>query len=317
MSQGKDSLANTFIVATVLCLVCALVVSAAAVVLKPMQKRNAQLDRKSNILAVAGFSKEEIREAGIDELFNERFEATIIDLDTGEEASEACKDAMAAAGKVLEDVVTEYDQMWASKSKKGEKWAGESKVAICKKLEKKEDICGIKYREKFSHVFMRKAADGTVEKYVFPVRGNGLWSMMQGYMAVEPDFQTVAGLTFYEQAETPGLGGEVMNPEWKKKWPGKQIYDGDNVGLKVLKGDQSSNPYGVDGLAGATITSNGVTNLTEYWLGKSGFGPYIEKQKSGGSSSAAVTTTVPTAGTAPATTVPAVTPSEPVLEGSH
>lgn len=304
MSQGKDSLANTFTVATVLCLVCALVVSAAAVVLKPMQKRNAQLDRKSNILVVAGFSKEEIRETGIEELFNERFEATIIDLDTGEEASEACKAAMNSAGKALEDVIGEYDQMWASKSKKGEKWAekDEDCVAICKKLDKKEDKCGIKYREKFSHVFKRKSADGKVEKYVFPVRGNGLWSMMQGYMAVEPDFQTVAGLTFYEQAETPGLGGEVMNPEWKKKWPGKKIYDGDNVGLKVIKGDQSSNPYGVDGLAGATITSNGVTNMTKYWLGPSGFGPYIEKQKSGGSSSAAV---------------PAATTTEPESGGSH
>lgn len=299
MSQGKDSIPKTFMVATVLCLVCALVVSAAAVVLKPMQKRNAQLDRKNNILAVTGFDKEEIRETGIDELFKQRFEAAIIDLDTGEEASEACKAALASAGKVLDDVVAEYDQLWASKSKKGLEWAekgkeGEGRVAICQKLEKKADICGIKYREKYSHVFKLKSADGKVEKYVFPVRGNGLWSLMQGYMAVEPDFQTVAGLTFYEQAETPGLGGEVMNPQWKKKWPGKQIYDGDSVGLKVIKGDQSGNPYGVDGLAGATITSDGVSKMTQYWLGPAGFGPYIEKQKSEGAAAPAV---VPTATT--------------------
>ncbi len=314
MSQDKDSLANTFIVATVLCLVCALVVSAAAVVLKPMQKRNAQLDRKSNILRVTGFTNDEIREAGVEELFNQRFEATIIDMDTGEEASEACKAAMSSAGKVLDDVVTEYDQLWASKSKKGEDWAegNDNRTAICRKLEKKEDKCGIKYREKYSHVFKLKSADGKVERYVFPVRGNGLWSLMQGYLAVEPDFQTVAGLTFYEQAETPGLGGEVMNPQWKKKWAGKQIFDGDKVGLKVIKGDQSSNPYGVDGLAGATITSDGVSNMTKYWLGPSGFGPYIAKQKSGGSSSTAVTT--PAAVTTP---VVETTPAEPVLGGSQ
>jgi len=283
MSQGKDSLANTFTVATVLCLVCALVVSAAAVVLKPMQRRNAQLDRKKNILAVSGISPEEIRETGIDELFSSRFEATIIDLETGEEASEACKAALDSVGKIVDDVVAEYDQLWASKSKKAE---------LADKLEKKEDKCGIKYREKYSHVFKLKSADGTVEKYVFPVRGNGLWSLMQGYMSVEPDFQTVAGLTFYDQAETPGLGGEVMNPQWKKKWPGKQIYDGDEVGLKVIKGDQSNNPYGVDGLAGATITSNGVTYMTEYWLGPSAFGQYIKKQKSAGSSSAVTPTAI-------------------------
>ena len=299
MSQGKDSLANTFAVATVLCLVCALVVSASAVVLKPMQKRNAQLDRKKNILKVSGIPPEEIDETGIDELFSSRFEATIIDMDTGEEASEACKAAMNSAGKVLDDVVAEYEQAWASKSKKDEEWAkdNDDRIAICRKLDKKEDIGGIKYREKYSHVFTLKSADGKIEKYVFPVRGMGLWSMMQGYMAVEPDFQTVAGLTFYDQKETPGLGGEVENENWKKKWKGKQIYDGDSVGLKVIKGDQSGNDYGVDGLAGATITSNGVTNMTEYWLGPSGFGPYIAKQKSGGSSPAvAPKTTEPESG---------------------
>jgi len=253
----------------------------------------------TNILAVAGIEKDEIREVGVEELFKQRFEATIIDLDTGVEASEACKAAMDSAGKVLVDVVAEYDQLWASKSKKGEKWAedDDNKIAICRKLDKKEDICGVKYREKFSHVFTLKSAEGKVEKYVFPVRGMGLWSMMHGYMAVEPDFKTVAGLTFYDQKETPGLGGEVENENWKKKWKGKQVYDGDAVGLKVIKGDQSSNSYGVDGLAGATITSNGVTNMTKYWLGKSGFGPYIAQQKSGGSGLAIVpTTTEPESG---------------------
>ena len=189
----------------------------------------------------------------IEQLFKDRFEATIIDLETGEEASEACNEAMAGAGKIFTNVVAEYDQLWASKSKN---------ESICKGLDRKDDKCGIKYRERYSHVFMLKGADGkTVEKYVFPVRGNGLWSLMQGYLAVEPDFQTVAGLTFYEQAETAGLGGEVMNPNWKKKWPGKLIYDGEKVALAVSKGDQSQNPYGVDALAGATITSNGVTNM--------------------------------------------------------
>ena len=284
MSVNKDSLSNTLIVATVLCLVCSLAVSAAAVALRPMQKLNAQLDKKNNILKVTGFTDDEISEAGVAELFEQRFEATIIDLDTGEEASEACKAAMSDAGKSLDDVVTEYDQLWASKAKKDEVWAEKNgKQLSSYKLPKKEDKCGIKYREKYSHVFKLKSADGTqVEKYVFPIRGNGLWSLMQGYLAVEPDFQTVAGITFYDQAETPGLGGEVMNPEWKKKWKSKQVYKDGQVALKVLKGDRSADPNGVDALAGATITSNGVSNMIVYWLGPSGFGPYIEKEKAGG-----------------------------------
>jgi len=103
--------------------------------------------------------------------------------------------------------------------------------------------------------------------------------MMQGYMAVEPDFETVAGLTFYAQGETPGLGGEVENKTWKAKWPGKAIYKDGEVALEVKKGDQSNNEYGVDALSGATITSNGVTNLVKFWMGEQGYGPYIAQQK--------------------------------------
>jgi Na+-transporting NADH:ubiquinone oxidoreductase subunit C len=294
MPLDKDSFANTFLVAGLLCLGCSFLVSAAAVALKPIKNRNIQLDRKNNILQVAGFSVEDIDKAGgIEELFASRFKAKIIDLDTGEPAAEACEAAMKVAGKEFKDVVAEYDQLWASKSKKGLDWAAnfkgdEKPQPVCRKIEKKTDVAGVKYREKFSHVFVLEAEDGSVEKYVFPVRGMGLWSLMQGYLAVEPDLKTVAGLTFYDQAETPGLGGEVMNPKWKNYWtenaePRKTLFGNDgSVSLTVSKGDQTKNPYGVDALSGATITSNGVSNMLEYWMGPNGFGPFIEQQKSGG-----------------------------------
>lgn len=278
MSLNKDSLLNTFVVATVLCLVCSALVSTAAVVLKPKQDLNVQVDRKTNILMVTGFTKEDIKAAGgVDKLFGPRFTVIIIDLESGNEAAEQCKMALEAAGKVIGgDVVASYDQIWASKSKR---------PSVSDKLSKAEDSIGIKYREKFSHVYLLKSEDGqTIEKYVFPVRGYGLWSMMKGYLAVEPDLETVAGLTFYDQKETPGLGGEVMNPQWKKKWPNKKIYRDGQVALKVSKGDQSSNPYGVDALSGATITSNGVSKMIKFWMGPEGFEPYIKTQQSGSTS---------------------------------
>ena len=277
MPLNKDSLSNTLIVATVLCLVCSLIVSVAAVGLKPLKDANVDLDRKKNILKVAGFTQEEIDESGgIIELFDKRFEAVIIDLSTGEEAAEDCETALEEAkGANVENILVAYDQFWCSKSKK---------PSVSDKLGKKEDAAGIKYREKYSHVFMLKSDDGSkTEKYVFPIRGYGLWSMLKGFISVEPDFQTVAGLTFYEHGETPGLGGEVENAQWKAKWPGKKIYQSGNVALKVSKGDQSANEFGVDALSGATITSNGVSNMMEYWLGPSGFGPYIERQKNSAS----------------------------------
>ena len=272
MSYDKDSLPNTFKVAISLCLVCALLVSAAAVGLKSRQDANALADRQVNILRVAGFTEEEIDEVGIGELFKANFETHIIDLESGELAAEECQVAVEAAGKKVGNIVQEYDQIWCSKSKK---------KSVSDKLGKKADIVGIKYREKYSQVFTLQSEDGKIIKYVFPVRGYGLWSMMQGYMAVEPDLATVAGLTFYAQGETPGLGGEVENKKWKAKWPGKKLYAASGeVALKVSKGDQSENENGVDALSGATITSNGVTNLVKFWMGKQGFGPYIDKQKS-------------------------------------
>ena len=276
MQPNKDSLSNTLIVATSLCLVCALVVSSAAVVLKPYQTKNAQLDRIKNILAVTGFTKADMDSAGgAKELYDERFDVKIVDLRTGEEAPEQCKAAVEKArGRTIQNIYAEYDQLWASKTPPAK--------GLSVALTKKEDPAGIKKREIYSQVFVLKNKAGDVERYVFPVRGNGLWSLMQGYLAVEPDFQTVAGLTFYQQAETPGLGGEVENKQWKKKWLKKQLYDGQgDVALKVIKGDQSQNPNGVDALSGATITSNGVTNMLEFWMGDDGFGPFIKRQASG------------------------------------
>ena len=272
MPHNKDSLQNTFLVAVSLCLVCALLVSGAAVGLKSMQEANALKDRQSNILKVAGFSDDQVAEAGgVGKLFDARFDTHIIDIETGKIAEEECKEAVEAAGKQVKDIVKDYDQIWCSKSKN-------DKVAV--KLDKKTDTVNIKWREKYSQVFTLKSEDGEkIEMYVFPVRGYGLWSMMQGYMAVKPDLETVGGLTFYAHGETPGLGGEITNQKWKDKWPGKEIYKNGEVELSVKKGNQSDNEYAVDALSGATITSNGVTSLVHFWLGEEGFGAYIAQQK--------------------------------------
>ena len=94
-------------------------------------------------------------------------------------------------------------------------------------------------------------------------------------MAIEEDFNTVAGLEFYDHKETPGLGAEVDNPKWKAMWPGKKIYENDEVKLAVMKGkvetDDANIDYKVDGLSGATLTSRGVTNMISYWFGESGY----------------------------------------------
>jgi Na+-transporting NADH:ubiquinone oxidoreductase subunit C len=125
--------------------------------------------------------------------------------------------------------------------------------------------------------------DGKTDTLILPIEGYGLWSVLYGYLAVANDANTIKGITFYAHAETPGLGGEVDNPKWKALWPGRKIYDAKGQpALTVIKGhagDPTTDPHHIDGLSGATITSNGVTNLMKFWFGKDGFGPYMAKFK--------------------------------------
>ena len=83
---------------------------------------------------------------------------------------------------------------------------------------------GSGFREPMAKVFLVKAESGDLSRVVLPIYGRGLWSTLRGFVAVEKDLRTVAGLTYSEHGETPGLGGEVENPSWKAKWPGKQIW---------------------------------------------------------------------------------------------
>jgi len=126
--------------------------------------------------------------------------------------------------------------------------------------------------------------DNALNAIILPIRGYGLWGTMKGYLALKPDFKTIIGLEFFDHKETPGLGGEIDNPKWKAIWKDKEVFsDTGEVVISVIKGsvDKSSDQskYQVDGLSGATITSNGVTNLLSFWLGDMGYGPLIENIK--------------------------------------
>ncbi|MFC1757996.1 Na(+)-translocating NADH-quinone reductase subunit C [Planctomycetota bacterium] len=249
----RDSVGGTLSVAAILCIVCSVLVSAAAVGLRPRQIANKARFEKKNILIAAGLFEED---GDIDELFKD-IETRLIDLDTGDD--------------VPADVVAmdDYDQLAASKSAEGS-------VAISRE----DDLAGIKRREKYSKVYFVKK-DGKLDKVVLPVNGKGLWSTLYGFIALEADLNTVAGLTFYEHKETPGLGGEVDNESWKALWPGKLLAnENGEMKIEVIKGavDKSNdvaNTHHIDGLSGATITSRGVSNLIRYWCGDA-FAPFLE-----------------------------------------
>ncbi len=114
------------------------------------------------------------------------------------------------------------------------------------------------------------------EGWVIPINGFGLWDAIYGYLALQPDGDNVIGITWYDQKETPGLGANIATPEWQNEFPGKVIfaegvggktdYKTAPLGITVIKGkvsevlgDSPKAKNAVDGMAGATLTGNGVT----------------------------------------------------------
>ncbi len=147
------------------------------------------------------------------------------------------------------------------------------------------DIAKVGTREKYAKIYIATNEQGK-KIVVLPVRGYGLWGTLYGFLAVEGDMNTVVGLGFYDHKETPGLGGEVDNPRWKSIWEGKKLFDDNgDVAISVVKGavdPQANNAeYKVDGLSGATLTTKGVHNLIQFWLGEEGYGPFIANMKKG------------------------------------
>ena len=256
---NKDSVAGTLLVAFLVCLVCAIFVASAAVSLKPLQDANIEQDRQKNILAAAGLLDDSVD-------LETQFAAVttkVVDLRTGKFTDEV-------------DPIT-YNHLAAAKS--GDPALGQTFSELGA-----EDLAKISARENFSVVYIIQGAN-SIDKIILPIRGYGLWSTMQGFIALEGDLNTVAGLGFFAHAETPGLGGEIDNPTWKKIWIGKEVYDQGEVALSVIKGAitpaMTDLEYKVDGLSGATLTSRGVHNLIQFWMGDMGFAPFLKNLKAG------------------------------------
>lgn len=272
LALGNDSLEKTIFIAVSLCLVCAVLVAFSAVALKPLQVHNKEFDMKQNILDVAGLLT---ADSDIDKEFAEKIEAKLVDLETGDYV-----EGMNA---------NDYDQRKAAKN-----------PAQNILIPKEKDIAHIRMKAKIAKVYLVKEA-GAVKSIILPISGYGLWSTLYGFLSLEPDAQTIQSINFYDQAETPGLGGEVVNPNWRALWKGKKVYaskhmDAEDKGaieeseagepaIHLIKGTvDTSKPeaaYQVDGLAGATLTSSGVTHLVRYWMSNEGFAPYLNKVRSG------------------------------------
>lgn len=133
----------------------------------------------------------------------------------------------------------------------------------------------IKENEKNLHPLYIYKEDGQVEAYAFPIVGQGLWSTLYGYLALEADAATIRGITFYKHGETPGLGAEIEKDWFQNNFKGKKIWSVKEKRLTptvVVKGRAQEQykgeelQYHVDGITAATITGSGVTGMMEKWL---------------------------------------------------
>ncbi|MCI0518158.1 MAG: Na(+)-translocating NADH-quinone reductase subunit C [Woeseiaceae bacterium] len=254
-TRSRDSISNTLLVAITLSLVCSLLVAGAAVLLRPKQLQNAAEYRQSIILEVAGLAN-----SGDPATAFAAIEPRMVELSTGNYV-----DSPAVEGFDAEDA------------------ARDPHLGV--RIPAASDIASIRRRARYAPVYLVRSGDA-IEQVILPVYGSGLWSTMYGYLSLEADGNTVRGLSFYSHAETPGLGDQVDRPAWRAKWQGKKLFGADGeFYLEVIRGTvvdisrsgASDSRYQVDGLAGATLTGRGVTNLVHYWVGPHGFGPYLAK----------------------------------------
>ncbi|MEQ9695578.1 Na(+)-translocating NADH-quinone reductase subunit C [Shimia sp. SDUM112013] len=252
LAAPPDSVGKTIFVAVALCLAASMIVSLAAVNLRPVQEANKLRDKQLNVLQVAG-----VYEPGMNvaEAFA-AFEPQVLELETG-----TFTDQFDAA--TFDDIAAASDP--------------ELSVGLS------DDPAGIGRKSKYRVVYLLKDDAGAIDKVILPIHGYGLWSTLYGFIALEENGNDIFGLQFYQHGETPGLGAEVDNPRWKALWNGKKLRDeGGDLQINVSKAQSPAGPdYHIDALAGATLTSVGVDNLVKFWLGDEGYAPFLAKLKAG------------------------------------
>jgi Na+-transporting NADH:ubiquinone oxidoreductase subunit C len=253
--MNKDSPQRAILVVLLTAVVCSSLVSAAVVVLRPIQLENQMLERSRNIMQLTGLLPPD-RVIGDDEMLDlyKRIDLRIINIDSASYDSEI-------------DPGT-FNQRRAQNDP-------ELSVAI----PASQDLARLGRRSQYAPVYL-VWNDDQLDRVILPVQGSGMWSMLYGYIALKPDLNTIAGMTFYEQNETPGLGDQIAHDHWLEKWTGRQVYDDQGkprfrISEGKVEPGSANAEFEVDALTGATVTANAVTALVHYWFGPHGYQPFL------------------------------------------
>ncbi len=258
--MSNDSPLKALIVVFTVALLCSVLVSMASISLKPIQLRNQLVERSRNIVALTGLvpvgkmlSDDEILAAV------EQLDVRLINIDTGEFDVSIDPAKFDSRGTINDPSFS---------------------VAI----PPAEDLARIGRRSRFAVIYL-VWDENELKRIIVPIHGQGMWSTLYGFLAVEADNNTIAAVSFYEQTETAGLGDQIQRPDWQAQWQGRRLYDSQgNVSFRVAAGaveaESAAALHQVDGLTGATITGGSVTRLIEYWFGSSGYTVFFDRLKS-------------------------------------
>jgi Na+-transporting NADH:ubiquinone oxidoreductase subunit C len=253
----ERSVAYTLRFAAIVGVVASGIVATSAVVLSSRQEANRLLDQRRKVLDVVGLGTpdERLSRADVTARFEENIRAVVIELETGEVARDI-------------DPLT-FDQRRASQDPARSRPAPDNAAGVSR----------IPH-----HILVYELVrDDDVDALVLPFEGVGLWSTIYGFIALSADLSVVRGITFYEHAETAGLGALISDPEWRALWEGRRVFGDDwEPRLRVVKGRAAppeESPYEVDGLSGATLTGSGVTEALHFWLGEPVLGAYLERYR--------------------------------------
>ncbi|GAB4292285.1 MAG: Na(+)-translocating NADH-quinone reductase subunit C [Marinilabiliales bacterium] len=236
-----------FIYASVMVIAVAAILSFVAMTLKPIQKRNIEVEKKMNILSSVRIQS---TPENAEELYDKYIIKSGLVNSNGEFVTEI-KDEN-------NDIIKAFD--------------------VDLKLELKKPV-----EERNMPVFFARLDDNK-ELVVVPVMGKGLWGPIWGYVSFKTDYNTIYGAVFDHKGETPGLGAEIANKDFQEQFLGKQIYNNENefVSVSVIKGGVKSQTSvaeinGVDAISGGTITSKGLDKMLKDCLGF--YDKYFSKNK--------------------------------------
>lgn len=230
--------------------VCALLVSAVAVKLRPIHQANIEAERIAQLELVLDALSDIGRAQTIEDL-----EARIVDLASGE-----------------------FDDSIDPDSFDAERAA--SRLATSAAIPGELDVAGLKRRALNAQVYLVRAYDQRIELIILPVSGRGYQSTLRAWLVLDGDTRSVRALKFYQHGETPGVGSRIEDPDWEAQWQDRPIYDDGGalrIGVRTLGASADDAYYQVDAISGATRTAQGVHGMVRFWLGEFGFGPFLQR----------------------------------------